>query len=439
MRRTLAFLAMLSALAPACKSQDNTKIVVAVWSDLAVPAELDTIRIDVVSSGGTSSDDFHLRAGGEPGKTMLPAELALVPLAAKDESFTVTAVGLLNTSEIVSQTALVHFIGGQALLLKLYLGRACAGLSCGADVTCSGGACDQPIVGGDLPPYDPTRPLVAPDAGDRSAGKDGSTGLDGEMAGAGGTTTGAGGLMGTGGNGGAGTPGGTGGMGTGGMDASTSSPPSTGGSGDAGSGATDGPGVDAPVTDDAPADVPSGRDVQAADGPLCGKSGQPCCDSFACDNGGCCSFQSSGALRCVAAGAACGDSLGGVCAAGGCVSDAGTCGTPDGACCTRPGTSTVFCTTANMACGGEPTSPRCVPCGQEGMRCCNVAGVGSGISTQSYCHSSSLTCKPSTAGSNPAAFCAACGGKGEACCGRTCNAGLTCVTPDGAPRDSTCE
>jgi hypothetical protein len=73
------------------------------------------------------------------------------------------------------------------------------------------------------------------------------------------------------------------------------------------------------------------------------------------------------------------------------------------------------------------------------MQCYMVAGSGVVIGNQSYCHSTSLTCKPSTAGRSGAAFCVACGDKGEPCCGLTCIAGFTCVTPDGGTRDNACE
>ena len=163
MRR--AFLLLAIALAPACKRQDNTKIVVAVWSDLAVPTESDTIRIEVAGPNGNTSDSFRLTAGAEPGKTKLPAVLELVPLAAKNATFTVKATGQLGMADLVSQSARVSFVSGQALLLKLFLGGACKGASCGADFTCSAGACSQPVALATLPAFDPRQLLVPPDAG----------------------------------------------------------------------------------------------------------------------------------------------------------------------------------------------------------------------------------------------------------------------------------
>lgn len=176
MRCKLGLLALLLSFAAACKSKDDTEIVVAVWSDLAVPTEIDTVRVDVTGPTDNSSNSFALTAGGEADETKLPVRLELVPLAAKNATFTVKATGLLGRTEIVSQSARVVFVPGQALLLKLFLGRACEAVTCPADTTCASGACNQAIVVDNLPPYDPSKPLLAPDAG--AAINGGGAGLD---------------------------------------------------------------------------------------------------------------------------------------------------------------------------------------------------------------------------------------------------------------------
>jgi formylglycine-generating enzyme required for sulfatase activity len=179
MRRTLAVLALVGALAPACKDKDNTRIVVAVWSDLAVPAKLDTIRIDVTGSTGTAPKTFPLTAGSEAGKTKLPVTLDLVPLGAKDATFTVKATGLHGQTEVVAQAARISFVAGQTLLLKLFLARDCQAATCPADYTCAAGACNQPIAITNLPPYSPSQLLSPPDAGaalDAGGGGSGGTG-----------------------------------------------------------------------------------------------------------------------------------------------------------------------------------------------------------------------------------------------------------------------
>jgi hypothetical protein len=161
MRRALGLLSFVLLLAPACKSKDNTKIVVAVWSDLVVPTALDEIRIAVAGNSATS-DSFLLAANGQVGKTALPVELELVTSGPKDASVTVTAIGLHGKNIVVSQEARVFFVPGQALLLKLFLSQACENVPCPADHTCAGGKCDQPIAVPKLPLYDPNTPLTPP-------------------------------------------------------------------------------------------------------------------------------------------------------------------------------------------------------------------------------------------------------------------------------------
>jgi hypothetical protein len=206
MRRTAVLLALVGALAPACKGADNTKIVVAVWSDLAVPDDLDSVRIEVT---GTGSKTFPLTAASPSGQATLVAKLELVPLGAKNENFTVTATGLRSGNEVVAQTASVSFVAGQSLLLKLFLAGNCRGLlNCSVDYTCADGACDQSIAVPNLPAYDPSVPLSPPDAsavidsgGGGPGGSGGSVGGSGGAVASGGVVA-TGGIVGTGGIGG---------------------------------------------------------------------------------------------------------------------------------------------------------------------------------------------------------------------------------------------
>jgi hypothetical protein len=253
MRRTAVLLALASTLALACKGKDNTKIVVAVWSDLAVPAELDSIRIDVA---GTGSRNFPLTAGSDPSAPL--AQLELVPLGAKNETFTVTATGLYGPTDLVAQTARVSFVPGQSLLLKLFLAGACEKvLPCSAGFTCAAGSCNQPIAIPNLPPYTPSLPLSPPDAGalidSASGGIIGTGGVGiggsgGRSGGAGGTVASGGvvvtgGIVGTGGagtGGGGGSSGGSGGTVASGGVMVTGGIIGTGGAGTGGSGGSSG-------------------------------------------------------------------------------------------------------------------------------------------------------------------------------------------------------
>jgi hypothetical protein len=74
--RRLLLLALGTALAAGCKSNgdQDTQIVVAVWSDLSVPAEMSGVRIEVAGSV-TRSRSFTLT-----GDSKLPVLLELLPL-----------------------------------------------------------------------------------------------------------------------------------------------------------------------------------------------------------------------------------------------------------------------------------------------------------------------------------------------------------------------
>lgn len=178
MRRVFALLVLAIVLAPACKDdKDKTKIVVAVWSDLAVPSVLDTIRIEA-SGTETNSKTFTLTAAGAADKSKPLALLMLAPLGAKNATITVKAVGMHDPTELVAQTARVSFVSGQALLLKLVLSGDCRDKTCTSDHTCAYGVCNRPVVVESLPPYEPGKPITAPDAGVRIDGGvtiDGST------------------------------------------------------------------------------------------------------------------------------------------------------------------------------------------------------------------------------------------------------------------------
>ncbi len=169
MRRALWTLALLGNLAGACSSQEsNTRIVVVVWSDLTIPTEIDSIHIDVTGPTSARTGSFPLTTGNETGKSKLPVVLALVQASNQDLSFTVTARGFLgnNPNPVVSQAARLDFLSDQSRVLTLFLGRACLGVTCGGNNTCSNGTCAQSIDVNvsSLPAYDPQAPLSSPDA-----------------------------------------------------------------------------------------------------------------------------------------------------------------------------------------------------------------------------------------------------------------------------------
>ena len=108
----------------ACGCSDpanDTKIFVVVWSDLAVPTEIDNIVVDVNGPSGTFAVTQSLTVGNEAGKTRLPVVVALVPQDNKGLPFEVEATGNLGSSVVVSQSARLSFLPGQSRVLRLSL------------------------------------------------------------------------------------------------------------------------------------------------------------------------------------------------------------------------------------------------------------------------------------------------------------------------------
>jgi|GEM_PF-2833799 hypothetical protein len=329
MRRISLMLSLLAGLA-ACSSQDkNTKIVVVVWSDLAVPTEMDRIEIDAQGPTAASQPKTFSLATGDD----LPAVLVLVPPNNQELPFSVTANGLLggSTIPVVSQMATVSFLPGQSRVLTLFLGRSCPkGLCAQLDV--------DPHT---LPVYNPKAAFLPPDAGagarldgggDVGAADVGGTETNGVEDG-GPTGDGAvdmaadvpvflpdtgvgndGAVIATGGTGGSGgTGGGAGAGGSGGARGGTAATGGVGGIALGGSGGIVLGGTGGSTIADAAADTlvtpaDAAPDVAVVS---CGDTNQICCAGNACIKGGCCV-----AGTCVGLGASC--STGGTCSNGSC-------------------------------------------------------------------------------------------------------------------------
>jgi hypothetical protein len=167
-----------AALGAACqKNQPVTEIILEIGTNIPVPAEMDSlsIQISTASSGVFFNKAYSLGTG--PGQMMLskPKRMTLAP---SDTATTITVQvdGLLAGVVIVSRTAIASFAPGESGLLRIDLLRECEGTICPARQTCvNAGLCTDANTG--LTPFDPGKsPDPAPpdrDSGAPSAGKDG--------------------------------------------------------------------------------------------------------------------------------------------------------------------------------------------------------------------------------------------------------------------------
>ncbi len=140
-----AFGIALAALLGAGCGEDLTELLVVADSNLGVPGEIDTVRIEVSGTvGGPQTSTGRLSGGTDP--RGLPRTLALVHDGGKLGPIDVRAQVLLGSTAVLERSARVQFVEGQIRVLRLDLDRDCLGVMCGADMTCARGTCRSVIV-----------------------------------------------------------------------------------------------------------------------------------------------------------------------------------------------------------------------------------------------------------------------------------------------------
>lgn len=140
MKRVLA--AALVLLASGCEGV--TEIVVEVRSDLAVPEELDEIRVEVDGTqvgAGRQQRRIPLTGTGDDGPA-LPVRVVLVHDGGPLGPLRVIARGVAGGDEVVSQSARTAFRRGRTVILPMALSRSCRDRTCGAEETCVDGRCE---------------------------------------------------------------------------------------------------------------------------------------------------------------------------------------------------------------------------------------------------------------------------------------------------------
>ena len=151
-----------------CTADDPTEVVVAVHSDLQVPAELDSISLTVQQQGSKVVEASFSLSGA--GAVTLPATAGI--LAGKDPAvkILITVAGHKGGAQVVSRRARLSFVAQRILLLRMDLLRSCAGKTCKApDQTCGKSGCQSIDVDpATLPEYSKEQAFAdagAPDGG----------------------------------------------------------------------------------------------------------------------------------------------------------------------------------------------------------------------------------------------------------------------------------
>src|SRR5262249_14617091 len=144
--------AALAALGACSPKENGTLLVVRVDTDLAIPTAINAVTIHVEPErGGKTTDTFSLA-----NRVGLPVTLCLRPKGDPNFGLQVTASGLLDMKAVVSQTASVRFVPGEAKEFTLFLSSDCvgAGTMCKSDETCvRGSSCIAKTLVGQLRPY----------------------------------------------------------------------------------------------------------------------------------------------------------------------------------------------------------------------------------------------------------------------------------------------
>jgi len=183
------FFALLLTIG-ACQAKQRTMLVVQVDSNMAVPTQLNKVDVAITVNGITKHWPYSLISDYK-----LPLHVGVVEASDGAGDITIVASGYLdpNSTAIVSETAIVGFVEGDSMELKLYLASECIAKACDPNKTCTmGGNCRETT----RQPSELT-PFVSAAAAGGSSGNGGSSSIGGNSfsggkSGVGGTSGGGG-------------------------------------------------------------------------------------------------------------------------------------------------------------------------------------------------------------------------------------------------------
>lgn len=144
--RTSRLVGLAASIALVGCSRSATELVVLVESDLDVPAELSTVRA-IIHDGNEGAE---VPATFDLTNTPLPLSFGVLP-GDGSTSVTIEVHGegpyIAGENAPLIRRATTTFIEGKTLLLPLFLGRSCAGVTCGPTETCTErGICENAFV-----------------------------------------------------------------------------------------------------------------------------------------------------------------------------------------------------------------------------------------------------------------------------------------------------
>lgn len=144
-RPLLAMVLALHLALPGCADEEASQIVVAIASDLEVPAQLDLVRVSVTRQQQQLVSQPYNLDPSKPKAAKLPETFTLRARRDLSTPVMITVIGEKGGAEVVKRQARLAFIEGKALLLKMHLLRSCASLAkpCPATQTCTEQGCQS--------------------------------------------------------------------------------------------------------------------------------------------------------------------------------------------------------------------------------------------------------------------------------------------------------